>query len=346
MRLNYFDYFRAVAIFFIVAGHSFSIWTIDTIPEMVFANIIKGGTALFVFISGFFFHHVFYKNFHYKKFMLKKVLNVFIPYLMLSTIAFVLIITILNKPHPQLINESGDLLEQFILYFKYLWTGRVLITYWYIPFIMIVFTLSPFFIKFVESSKIKQIVLFIALLITSTIVQRPIHNLSPIHSVIYFIPIYMLGIMFSENSIKWLSIIKNKSIVLGVFVISLSLVQIKVYGTFGNFHKDDIFSFEGFDVIILQKVFLIFFIISILQKFHDKHIPTLKYIASVSFPIFFIHPWILSFVSYYSISDYWIYLPGVVVFGITTSIAFIGSIVIANVIKFALNKRSNLAIGW
>ena len=346
MRLNYFDYFRAVAILFIVAGHSFSIWAIDTIPEMVLANVITGGTALFVFISGFFFHHIFYKNFNYKKFMLKKTLNVFFPYLILSTAAFVLIITILNKPHTQLINESGGLTEQFLLYFKYLWTGRVLTAYWYIPFVMIVFTLSPFFIKFIESSKIKQVVIFITLLITAMIVQRPSYVISPIHSAIYFTPIYMLGIMFSGNSVKWLSIIKNKSMVLGALVLCLSLLQIKIYGTYGNFQKDDIFSFEGVDLIILQKVLLIFFIISVLLKLEDKHIPILKYVASVSFPIFFIHPWILFFINYYSIKDYFNFLPGIIVFGVITTIAFIGSIVIANMIKLTLKKRSNFVIGW
>ncbi|AGS39765.1 acyltransferase family protein [Cycloclasticus zancles] len=72
MRLNYFDYFRAIAIIIIVAGHSFSLWVIDTLPEKVLANIITGGTSLFVFISGFFFHHIFYKNFKYQIFILKR----------------------------------------------------------------------------------------------------------------------------------------------------------------------------------------------------------------------------------------------------------------------------------
>ncbi len=346
LRLNYFDYFRAVAILIIVAGHSFSIWAIDTIPEMILANVITGGTALFVFISGFFFHHIFYKNFNYKKFMLKKTLNVFLPYLILSTAAFVLMITILNKPHSQLVNDSGGAIDQLVLYFKYLWTGRVLTAYWYIPFVMIFFTLSPIFIRFIEYSKTKQIIIFISLLIIATLVQRPSYTISPVHSAIYFTPIYMLGIMYSVNSAQLVSIIKNKSIVLGACVICISLLQIKAYGTYGNFHKDDIFSFEGVDVIILQKIFLIFFIISVLLKLEDKSLPILKYIASMSFPIFFIHPWILFFINYYSIKGYFSFLPGIVVFAVITSIAFIGSIIIANMIKFTLNKRSNFVIGW
>lgn len=337
MRLNYFDYFRAIAIFFIVAGHSYSVWAIDTLPEMVIANIITGGTALFVFISGFFFHHIFYSKFHYQNFMLKKMVNVFLPYVILSTTAFILIM---------FVKESSASIEQFVLYLKYLWTGFGMTAYWYIPFIMIVFALSPLFMRFIECTKNTQVIIFLALLIIATLVQRPSGNISPIHSLIYYTPIYMLGIMFSMNSKQWLSIVRNKSIFLSAVVLGLSLLQIKVYGTYRNFHKDDIFSFEGVDVMILQKVFLIFLIISVLIKFEDKHIPILKYVATVSFPIFFIHPWILRLINYFSISDYFMFLPGIVIFGLVTTIAFVGSIVIANMIKFILKQRSNYVIGW
>jgi len=88
IRLNYFDYLRAIAILFIVAGHSFSVWSIDTLPEKVLANIITGGTSLFVFISGFFFHHIFYKDFEYKVFIKRKIKKVLVPYIILSTLAF------------------------------------------------------------------------------------------------------------------------------------------------------------------------------------------------------------------------------------------------------------------
>jgi len=54
MRLVSFDYFRGVAILFIVAGHSYGPWGINTLPEKILSNLITGGTALFVFISGFF----------------------------------------------------------------------------------------------------------------------------------------------------------------------------------------------------------------------------------------------------------------------------------------------------
>ena len=150
MRLNYFDNFRAAAILFIVAGHSYSLWYIDSLPEKLMANIITGGTSLFVFISGFFFHHTFYKKFEYREFIKKKIKNVLAPYLILSTLAFFIIIITLEKGFFQIDGYSSDFLEYFSLYSKYLYSGRVLTAYWYIPFIMFTFALSPIFLKFIE----------------------------------------------------------------------------------------------------------------------------------------------------------------------------------------------------
>ena len=120
------------------------------------------------------------------------------------------------------------------------------------------------------------------------IVQRPSGNLSPIHSVIYFTPIYLLGIMFSINNKVLLNFINNKSIILGICVVGLSLLQIKTYGSYDNFHKDNIFSYNGLDIIIIQKVFLIFFIISLLHKISNRHIlfhfyPSAKQVIRIRF---------------------------------------------------------------
>jgi len=71
MHLRSFEYFRAVAIVLIVIGHTYDIsgWQIDSFGDRVLANLISGGTSLFVFISGFLFHHVFYPKFVYRKLM-------------------------------------------------------------------------------------------------------------------------------------------------------------------------------------------------------------------------------------------------------------------------------------
>ena len=85
------EYFRALAIIFIVAGHFFSIGNVKTsgLFEQAIQNIIYGGTTLFVFISGFLLHHVFYTNFCYKLFFKKKVKVIVLPYLVFSLIPVV-----------------------------------------------------------------------------------------------------------------------------------------------------------------------------------------------------------------------------------------------------------------
>lgn len=344
--MNYFDYFRAVSIFLIVAGHSYTVWDINTVSEELLANIITGGTSLFVFISGFFFHYKFHQKFKYKNFLIKKINNVLIPFILLSTIAFCIIVVYLDKPYYLLTSDTSEFWDQITLYFKYLWTGRVLIAYWYIPFVMIIFALSPVFNKYIELQNKSQILIFLILLFVSMIVQRSSGNLSPIHSVIYFTPLYLLGIMFSINKGLLLNFIKNKFIIFGICVIGLSLLQIKIYGSHGNFEKDNIFSYNGLDIIIIQKIFLIFFIISLLHNIDKRHIFFMKYIASISFPIFFIHPWILFFMQYYLINNYILFLPGIIIFAINVFVAFFGSIIIANIIKLILNKRSRYLIGW
>jgi surface polysaccharide O-acyltransferase-like enzyme len=300
----------------------------------------------FCIYIGLFFHHIFYKNFKYQIFIQKKIKNVLFPYLILSTLAFLVVVIILGDDFFQQAKNLNSFLNYFTLYFKYLWTGKVLTAYWYIPFIMLTFALSPIFLKFIELKKNKQLLTLLTLLFFSMLVHRPEANLSPFHSFIYFTPIYLLGIFFSIHQDKALHFLEGKIILLGIGVVSLALLQIKSHGSYGNYHKMDMFSYHGIDRIIIQKILLIFFIIALLQKFANKQIQVLKYLASLSFPIFFIHPWITFFIKYSAIYEYLLFLPGFVIFIIITTSAVLGSILVAGLIKLIFKKRSSYIIGW
>jgi hypothetical protein len=54
----------------IVLGHS--IFLAQPVFPALLENLLRGGTGLFVFISGFFFHRVFYTRFDYVQFVAKK----------------------------------------------------------------------------------------------------------------------------------------------------------------------------------------------------------------------------------------------------------------------------------
>jgi len=346
MRLHYFDYFRAVSILLILTGHCYSGWAIDTVPEKLIANLITGATSLFVFISGFFFHHIFYSKFSYSSFLIKKSTNVFLPYVILATIAFLYIVLFLNKTTYWNFDSVSSVPDYIIIYMKYMVSGRVLNAYWYIPFIMIIFLLSPLFIKYINLPTNKQVIIFLLLLILSMIVHRPTKNINPLHSVIYFTPIYLLGIIVSINAKKVTDLIKNRALLLLSLAVTISLVQVLFYGTHENFHKDEIFSFESIDIIIIQKIFLIFFFLSILYKVNEINIQILKFLASISFSIFFLHPWVIFFNNYYSLTDYWRFLPGFFIFALNANFTLIVSILLTLSIKKILHNKSKYLIGY
>jgi surface polysaccharide O-acyltransferase-like enzyme len=349
MHLKLFDYFRGLAILFIVAGHSCVYWAMESFYEKVFANLITGGTIFFVFISGFLFHHVFYPKFQYQQFMVKKLKYVLLPYTILTLTGVGCFVFYLDRPpyaEVFITNQINSWYLYILLCIQYWWTGSILDAYWYIPFIMIIFALSPVFIKQIQLPIKVQLGLFIFLLCLSSFVQRPTHNLSPLHCVIYFIPVYMLGIMCSIKKVQVFKFLEGKSVILGFFVVLLSAAQIVIYNNYGNFHKSPLFSYRGIDMMIFQKILMCFFLLSLIQKFENKNIPFLKYIASASFAIYFIHPWILYFFDYLSVFERFNFLPGILGSVVTVSLVMALSLAIAAIIKWAFPNQSRFVIGW
>ena len=78
--LNYINVFRGLAILLIVAGHSMQFGEIGSLTQKISVEIFAGGTALFIFISGFLFQHLSGK-YEFKNYMSKKWTNVILPYL-------------------------------------------------------------------------------------------------------------------------------------------------------------------------------------------------------------------------------------------------------------------------
>jgi len=350
MRLISFDYFRGVAILFIVAGHSFGAWSIDTFSEKVIANIVYSGTTLFVFISGFFFHHIFYKDFDMKIFISKKTKNVLIPYLILSTLGF-FYFAMSSEPFPfldRLIStDSSSWTDYLQLYVGYLWTGRIMYAYWYIPFIMVMFLISPIFIAYIRLSLAARLTIMLVLLLFSALfVHRPILNMSPIHSVIYYIPIYLIGINCSINREQFELFIKGKTLIFGFIVITLAILQSMYFESRGAPAKVDIFSYGGVDINIFQKIALCFFLLSILHRYENHTIPGLKLLASSSFAIYFLHTWILHITDQYHPFTLFSNVPEILVwFGIIT-FAVAVSLLIAYLVKAVLKHNSRYLIGW
>jgi len=297
MFLKSFEYFRGISILFIVAGHCYALgnWEINTVFEKFLANLITGGSALFVFISGFLFHYVFYPKFNYSNFILKKIINVVVPYLVLSSFPIVYFVFIKHSgQHVDYMQLDADKWLMSVLF--YIFSGSTVIAYWYVPFIMIVFILSPLFIRFIEADRKIQIAITCLFVLISIMIHRPIDNINVLQTVLYFTPIYLIGILSSINKKYIYDRFYQKETLLLGGILALSLIQALCYDHYGNFHKN-IFELSTIDILFIQKLLFCLFFMTILRRFENKNIKFLSFVAKVSFPIYFIHPLIIVMLS-------------------------------------------------
>jgi len=134
-RIEELDYFRGIAILFVVFGHS---WQSPhgQIYDLSQA-IMVGGTTLFVFISGFFFAKTYAsRDGSYREFLGKKILNVGMPFVAVTLVFLGIIFLKL----PFTTDTGGGALRRInnFLTFGYIYTSH-----WYIPFVMLMFLLAP-----------------------------------------------------------------------------------------------------------------------------------------------------------------------------------------------------------
>lgn len=346
MLINSFNHFRAVAILFIIAGHSFEVngMQFDSILEVTIRNIVGGGTSLFVFISGFLFHQIFYKKYDYKKLMINKGKNVFIPYLILSLFP-ILWYVMKQTSHFEgyfLPSGTGIISEYLIPTLKYYMSCRFLIAYWYIPFIMMTFALSPFHIKYIKINIKYQLLIILLLSVVAVLIHRPLYNINVFQSVIYFTPVYLIGITASIHKDKIYKYLKGKDLYLFLAVILLALYQSSL-GIVGNYHKPA-FVYGGIDLIFFQKIIFCFFFMIWLNRFESYNNRVIHAVAATSFTAFFIHPFIISFLikldlNFMATNSWFIFLIFVGTLSMTC-------IFIAKITKQVIPKYSRYIIGY
>ena len=339
-----FVYLRAVAIILVVLGHSiFSVE--DEFPIMI-ENITKGATAIFVFISGYFLHAAFYIKFKYVSFIKKKVKNILFPFYFVSAITIVILLIglALFKNH----NEAAKSIEISV----FLSRGFILYPHWYVRFIMVVFLLSPLYIKFVDVGPRGKIVILLFSSLISSLIHRPLGDIDVLQSVIYFTPYYLFGIYFSIYK-DWFY--RNNRLVFWVSIVGFFLcviTQAFVFPHAGNYHKGA-FTYAGIDLMFFQKAFLCVMLIEICKWFARRYKPIrlLSVLADASFAIYFIHFLFTGGFGYFfsrwlsGSTDHALIislLATLLIFSFSISISF----AVAKTFKSMVGDRSGLLIGW
>lgn len=305
-ELLYMTYFRAIAILFIIAGHTFEFgdWYLDRTERFLF----RWGTFYFVFIAGFLFQYLSYK-YDYKEFLKRKFLNVILPYLcVIFPAALVYAIT---PTYPENILYYMDSATRFIypFFFGLVVNGPT----WFIGMIVIYFLLSPLFLKLIKKKYLWYAVLIISILGT-IFINRPVVHPPKIATMpsllrisasylyyflatfLWFASAWLLGMQLCVHTEKYPEFIKKyKKIILSI--ISVLLVGSFVFLIFISHTK-------AFGISKILTTLLIFTLLYLYWeklancKIVDK---TLKILANYSFGIFFIHMPILYLIRYHTI---------------------------------------------
>jgi surface polysaccharide O-acyltransferase-like enzyme len=184
------------------------------------------------------------------------------------------------------------------------------------------------------------------LLVSAFFIHRPVLGLSPIHSLLYFIPVYLLGINCSINRLQFERLINGKLGILATLVVSLAILQSLYFNSSGSAYKESWFSLAEFDINLLQKVLMCFFFVGLLQQLETKSIPVLKHLANTSFAIYFLHTWVLHITDHYPIFDLFPAIPQVFIWLIMTCSVIIICMTIAFLIKKVMGNASRQLIGW
>ncbi|MBN4055138.1 acyltransferase family protein [bacterium AH-315-K03] len=177
MYLNSINIFRAIAILTIVINHSFyngGAIEGDSLLVNIIASFTVGSSSFFIFISGFMLHHIIYKKYSYTEFIARKFKFVFLPYLLMSSIPIVINILTRNSHYDGffLSTQNGFWYEFVSPFLTYLWMGLVNPIYWFIPFILVMYSLYPLHVIYIKQNTVIQLIIFFSLLALSMLIHR------------------------------------------------------------------------------------------------------------------------------------------------------------------------------
>lgn len=280
-----FHYFRAFAILSVMLTH---LWHEPAFLEgfemekrLVTAlsdTFFHSSTIYFIFISGYLFEYVNRKKpFSVLAFYKAKIRNVLTPYLIISCLLLLVgsCIFWFGGTFPAFINEGMPLTSAEDVLTCLLYGTASLTPYWYIPFILSVFVISPLFF-YMEDALLARIL--VPLSVLPLMVPRGL--LFFFRNYCYFLPVFLLGIFFARNREMCMDfIIRHIRSIVHIAVFSTLLVFI-------NFYLDFIPNTET--TYFIQKTTIGMCAILLLERKQTPS-PLLDLLARYSFPLFFLH---------------------------------------------------------
>ena len=239
--------------------------------DMLRESLFHDSTVYFLFISGFLFYYLS-ENFSVRRYFVSKLSFVFSPYLI-----YTLLLTIYSGF--ALIRDGyvysflSRLLNNVLL-------GKVEIPYWYIPFIMPLFLISPLLLKVPKKAYPAIAIAAFVLPISGTRTDTDIS----IGQYVFFLPVYVLGVCSALYYSEMLLLVKRfKKAFLAIAVASFVLVFVFI----GRPYLGPFNIYEALQY--LNKITITFLVLSWLTNREPFRIRILDLLAEYSFPMYFMH---------------------------------------------------------
>lgn len=277
--LNYINRFRGLAIIFVVVSHCIRLcdWQDHIFMEKMILNFFIEGTTLFVFISGYLLEHLKSK-FQLIKFYKAKIKNVILPYILISIPAILLYVLKIKTEHEWILTNDFKSSTMLFQVFKFYLTGAHLGPLWYIPMACLLFLISPFLLKIIDT-RYKYIALIFFLFI-SLYYPKPYLNTNAFIAFMHYIFMYFLGMLFSNKKERINRVLaENKSVIL------LSILCVVFF---------ILMAFKVPYSMFIQKKVLCVLILSVFLMYEEyQGFKFLDNLAKVSFGVYFIHGYII-----------------------------------------------------
>jgi peptidoglycan/LPS O-acetylase OafA/YrhL len=283
---------RGIAILMIVAAHciTFVKWDSHASTLFLVMDLFDNSTLTFMFISGFLFHHNA-ADYRYAKYLKTKWRNVLVPYLIAAApgIAFVMLH---DTEHIQALNLQGSskLVQTAYLYLY----GGAQLNYalWFIPVLCAYYLASPLLLQFIKRPRLYWALLL--LLPLSILMHRPTyshgHNLG---LAVYFLSAFVGGMFCSQFKAQVEPLIDKYFALLCALTVALIVWHLEFSQHHGKYTTPSLSLFNRggnwIDWLFVQKAVMTLSLWGFTRRLQSLRLPTLDYIADVSFTIYFLH---------------------------------------------------------
>ena len=287
---------RGIAILLIVATHcvTFFSWGGHETAFELAHDLFDNSTLIFMFISGYLFHHTS-ADFQYTRYLKVKARNVVAPYL-IAALPGILYVLLFDAAKLHALGLDGYPSAEKAGYLLVYGGAQLNYALWFIPVICLYYLVSPVLLRVFERPN--GYALLLLLIPLSVLMHRPTYSHG--HNValaLYFLSAYAIGMLCSKYHDKVVAVLDRHVALLSAASVLAIAAHLFMATHHGNYTVASIGAFDHsdgwIDWMFIQKILLTFTLWALTRRSLSLRLPVLDALASASFTVYFLHLYVL-----------------------------------------------------